>query len=387
MGAVPRTCRRMQRHWHRCPTLEFRKIAMWPDRRLLDLLGIELPIVQAPMAGATGAAMAIAVSEAGGLGSLPCALLTVEKARAEIGVIRRGTSRPLNVNFFCHSLPEPDAEREEAWRSRLAPYCAELGVDPSTDVSAFNRAPFDDEMCNLVEEVEPEVVSFHFGLPKRRLLDRVKALGCKVLGSATTVGEARWLANQGCDAVIAQGIEAGGHRGMFLTDAVCSQPGTMALVPQVVDAIGVPVVAAGGIADGRGIAAAHALGAAGVQIGTAYLLTSESTISDLHRIALGSARDDGTALTNVFTGRAARGLVNRIVREIGPISPDAPAFPTAAGAIAPLRAACEAVGSSEFSPLWSGQAASLSRSGSARELTCELAASALERLGLLVPPG
>ena len=360
---------------------------MWPDRRLLDLLGIELPIIQAPMAGATGAAMAIAVSEAGGLGSLPCALLTVEEARAEIGVIRGGTSRPLNVNFFCHSLPQPDAERKESWRSRLAPYCAELGVDPSTDVSAFNRAPFDDEMCNLVQKVEPEVVSFHFGLPERRLLDRVKALGCKVLGSATTVGEARWLANQGCDAVIAQGIEAGGHRGMFLTDAVDSQPGTMALVPQVVDAIGVPVVAAGGIADGRGIAAAHALGAAGVQIGTAYLLTSESTISGLHRIALGRARDDGTALTNVFTGRPARGLVNRIVREIGPIAPDAPAFPTAAGAIAPIRAAAEAVGSSEFSPLWSGQAASLSRSGSARELTCELAASALERLGMLVPPG
>ena len=360
---------------------------MWPDRRLLDLLGIELPIIQAPMAGATGAAMAIAVSEAGGLGSLPCALLTVEKARAEIGAIREGTSRPLNVNFFCHAPPQPDLEREEAWRSRLAPYRAELGVEASADVTAFNRAPFDDAMCNLVEEVEPEVVSFHFGLPKRRLLDRVKSVGCKVLGSATTVGEARWLANQGCDAVIAQGLEAGGHRGMFMTDAVDSQPGTMALVPQVVDAIGAPVVAAGGIADGRGIAAAHALGAAGVQIGTAYLFTSESTISDLHRIALGSARDDGTVLTNVFTGRPARGLVNRIVREIGPISPDTPAFPTAACALAPIRAAAEAADSSEFSPLWSGQAANLSHFGSARELTYELAASALERLGMLVPSG
>ena len=360
---------------------------MWPDRRLLDLLGIELPIIQAPMAGATGAAMAIAVSEAGGLGSLPCALLTVEKARAEIGAIREGTSRPLNVNFFCHAPPQPDPEREEAWRSRLAPYRAELGVEVSADVTAFNRAPFDDAMCNLVEEFEPEVVSFHFGLPKRRLLDRVKSVGCKVLGSATTVGEARWLANQGCDAVIAQGLEAGGHRGMFLTDAVDSQPGTMALVPQVVDAIGAPVVAAGGIADGRGIAAAHALGAAGVQIGTAYLFTSESTISDLHRIALGSARDDGTVLTNVFTGRPARGLVNRIVREIGPISPDTPAFPTAACALAPIRAASEAADSSEFSPLWSGQAANLSHFGSARELTYELAASALERLGMLVPSG
>ena len=360
---------------------------MWPDRRLLDLLGIEVPIIQAPMAGASGAEMAVAVSEAGGLGSLPCALLTVEKARAEIGVIRQRTSRPLNVNFFCHSTPEPDAGREQAWRSRLAPYRAELGADPSTDASGPDRAPFGHDMCDLLEEYEPEVASFHFGLPEPRLLDRVKALGCKVLGSATTVEEARWLADRGCDAVIAQGYEAGGHRGMFLTDAVESQPGTMALVPQVVDAIDVPVVAAGGIADGRGIAAAHALGASGVQIGTAYLLTSESTVSGLHRIALGSARDDGTALTNVFTGRPARGLVNRIVREIGPISPDAPAFPTAGGAMTPLRAAAEAAGSSEFSPLWSGQAASLSRSGGARELTRELAASALERLGMLGSPG
>ena len=360
---------------------------MWPDRRLLDLLGIELPIVQAPMAGATDAAMAIAVSESGGLGSLPCALLTAERARAEFGVIRQRTSRPVNVNFFCHSIPDPDAAREELWKSRLAPYGVELGLDPSPGTLAPNRTPFNDEMCDLVEEFEPEVVSFHFGLPEPRLLGRVKALGCKVLSSATTVDEARWLADHGCDAVIAQGYEAGGHRGMFLTDAVNSQPGTMALVPQVVDAVDLPVVAAGGIADGRGIAAAFALGAAGVQIGTAYLVASESTISGLHRAALANARDDGTVLTNVFSGRPARGLVNRIVREIGPMTPDAPAFPTAGGAIAPLRAAAEAAGSSEFSPLWSGQAASLSRLGSALELTRELAANALERLGMLASPG
>ena len=361
--------------------------AMWPDRRLLDLLGIELPIVQAPMAGATDAAMAVAVSESGGLGSLPCALLTPENARAAIGTIRQRTRRPLNVNFFCHAAPEPDPEREAIWTSRLAPYCTELGIDPSTSMPAPNRAPFDDAMCDVVEEFEPEVVSFHFGLPESGLLDRVKATGCKVLGSATTVDEARWLAAHGCDAVIAQGYEAGGHRGIFLTDAVDSQPGTMALVPQVVDAVEVPVVAAGGIADGRGIAAAFALGAAGAQIGTAYLRASESTISDLHRARLEMARDDGTVLTNVFTGRPARGLANRIVREIGPMSPDAPAFPTASGAVAPLRTAAEAAGSSEFSPLWSGQAAGLSRPGSAAELTRALAASALGRLGVLAPPG
>ena len=359
---------------------------MWPDHRLLDLLGIELPIVQAPMAGATGAAMAVAVSESGGLGSLPCALLTAERARTEIGVIRQRTSRPVNANFFCHSIPEPDAAREEIWKSRFAPYWAELGLDRSPGTSAPNRTPFDDEMCALVEETRPEVVSFHFGLPDPRLLGRVKALGCKVLSSATTVDEARWLADHGCDAVIAQGYEAGGHRGMFPTDAVDSQPGTMALVPQVVDAIDLPVVAAGGIADGRGIAAAFALGAAGVQIGTAYLVASESTVSGLHRAALTDARDDGTVLTNVFTGRPARGLVNRIVREIGPMSPDAPAFPTAGEAMASLRVAAEAAGSSEFSPLWSGQAASLSRPGSALELTRKLAANALERLGMLASP-
>ena len=360
---------------------------MWPDRRLLELLGIELPIVQAPMAGATGAAMAVAVSEAGGLGSLPCALLDAERMRIEIGVIRQRTVRPLNVNFFCHTVPGPDAERAENWNARFAPYRTELGLEPSSAASAPNRAPFDDDMCDVVEECKPEVVSFHFGLPEPRLLDRVRALGCKVLSSATTVREARWLADNGCDAVIAQGYEAGGHRGMFLTNAADSQPAAMALVPQVVDAVDVPVIAAGGIADGRGIAAAFALGAAGVQIGTAYLLTSESMISALHRRALESARDDGTVLTNVFTGRPARGLINRIVREVGPMSSEAPAFPTAGGATASIRAAAEAAGSSEFSPLWSGQAASLSRSGSAGELTRELAASALHRLGMLAGSG
>lgn len=359
---------------------------MWPDRRLLELLGIELPIVQAPMAGASGGAMAVAVSEAGGLGSLPCALLDPERVRAEIEAIRRRTVRPLNVNFFCHPVPEPDAESAENWYAKFAPYRRKFGLDPSSVASAPNRSPFDEDMCDVVEECRPEVVSFHFGLPETRLLDRVKALGCKVLSSATTVREARWLARNGCDVVIAQGYEAGGHRGMFLTDAVESQPGAMALVPQVVDAVDVPVIAAGGIGDGRGIAAALALGAAGVQIGTAYLLTSESMISSLHRNALESACDDGTVLTNVFTGRPARGLINRIVREVGPMSPEAPVFPMAGDATAPIRYAAEAAGSSEFSPLWSGQSASLSRSGSAGELTRNLATRAQDRLGMLARP-
>ena len=356
---------------------------MWPDRRLLDLLEVELPIVQAPMAGATDAAMAVAVSESGGLGSLPCAMLTPATARSRLRVIRQRTNRPLNVNFFCHRPQPPDAEREAAWRARFEPYYAEFALDVVARGSATDRVPFDDAMCDVVEEVGPEVVSFHFGLPAPRLLRRVKALGCKVLSSATTVDEARWLEERGCDAVIAQGYEAGGHRAMFLTDTVDTQPGTMALVPQVVDAVGVPVIAAGGIADGRGIAAAFALGASGVQIGTAYLSTSQSTISVLHRAALARARDDESVLTNVFTGRPARGLVNRLVRDTGPMSPDAPAFPTAGEATAPLRAAAEAAGSTDFSPLWAGQAARLSHEGSASELTRELASTALERLGAL----
>ncbi len=356
---------------------------MWPDRRLLDLLGIELPIIQAPMAGANGSAMAIAVAEAGGLGSLPCAMLDADKVRAETGVIRQQTSKPLNVNFFCHRPAAPDAERAAAWKARLAPYYRELGLDESAEAPAVNRAPFDAAMCDIVEDLKPEVVSFHFGLPAKPLLERVKATGAVVLSSATTVAEARWLAERGCDAIIAQGYEAGGHRGMFLSDDIAGQAGSFALVPQVVDAVKVPVIAAGGIADGRGVAAAFVLGAAAAQIGTAYLFTPESLISDLHRAALRDARDDGTALTNLFSGRPARGLVNRVMREIGPMSDAAPAFPTAGGALAPLKARAEDAGLSDFSSLWSGQAASLARETGAGDLTRQLAEDAAKRLAAL----
>ncbi len=342
---------------------------MWPDRRLLDALGIEVPIVQAPMAGANGSALAAAVSAAGALGSLPCAMLDAEKIRAEIGVIRQRTGAPLNLNFFCHTPPKPDPEAARAWKDRLRPYYAELGLDPEAEAPAVSRAPFDETTCRVVEELRPEIVSFHYGLPEAPLLARVKAAGCKVLSSATTVAEAEWLEARGCDAIIAQGSEAGGHRGIFLNDDVFAQAGTMALVPQVVDAVDVPVIAAGGIADGRGIAAAFALGASGVQIGTAYLFTPESLVSDLHRAALKGARDDGTALTNIFSGRPARGILNRVMREVGPLTDAAPAFPTAGGALAPLKAAAEAKGSGDFTPLWSGQSARLGREMSAGDLT------------------
>ncbi len=357
---------------------------MWTDRRALDLFGIEVPIVQAPMAGPVFSDMVVAVAEAGGLGSLPCATIDAARVRQELGIIRQQTGRPVNVNFFCHETPAPDAAREARWRQRLRPYYQEFGLDPDAPVPASNRAPFDEELCALVEEFRPEVVSFHFGLPPRPLLERVRATGAKILSSATTVAEARWLEERGCDAIIAQGFEAGGHRGNFLSDDISTQVGTFALVPQVVDAVKVPVIAAGGICDARGIVAALALGAAAVQVGTAYLYTPEARVAAPHRAALRERRVEETALTNVFTGRPARGIVNRIMREAGPMSADTPAFPLAGGAMAPLRAVTEKAGSGDFMSLWAGQAASLCRDLSAGELTRQLAADALallERMG------
>jgi nitronate monooxygenase len=353
---------------------------MWPDNRILDLFGIEVPIIQAPMAGSAFSDMVVAVSQAGGLGSLACALFSVEQTRKELEVIRRKTSRPINANFFCHQPPRDDRAREKSWRQRLDAYFAELGLDSNTPFPNVNRAPFDDKMCDLVMEFHPEVVSFHFGLPDKKLLLRVRATGAKILSSATTVVEARWLEEEGCDAIVAQGYEAGGHRGMFLTQDVSTQVGTMALVPQLADAVKVPVIAAGGIADARGIAAAFALGASAVQIGTAYLHCPEAQISPIYRQALKNAKDHETAITNVFTGRPARGIVNRLVREVGPMSDVAPEFPLAAAALAPLRAKSESAGSTDFTPLWSGQAARLNRELPATELTKQLAAETLERL-------
>jgi len=358
--------------------------SMWRDRRLLDLFGIEHPIVQAPMAGAQGSALAIAVCEAGGLGSLPCAMLSIEQARSEMQIIRQRTDRPFNINFFCHQAPVADAARDAKWIERLAPYRRELGVEQATVPGG--RAPFGEEACALVEEYKPRVVSFHFGPPAEALLARVKRAGSRVIASATTVEEARWLETRRVDAVIAQGAEAGGHRGIFLSEDIASQPGTFALVPQVVDAVRVPVIAAGGIGDARGIAAALMLGAAGVQIGTAYLLTPESTISPIYRAALNGAREDQTAVTNVFTGRPARGIVNRVVREVGPMSADAPAFPGAANAMLPLRIKAEAAGSGDFTPLWSGQAPRFAREMPAGELTRELARSTLALLAEMRTP-
>jgi nitronate monooxygenase len=356
-------------------------IAMWSDRRLLDLFRIEHPIVLAPMAGAMDVDLAAAVAEAGGLASLPFAMLNTEQAHRQIADFRRRSKKPLSVGFFCHTPPELNNAREARWRERLKPYYDELGIDPSAPVPTSLRVPFDEGFCEMIEATKPEVVSFHFGLPPQDLFRRVKALGSVTMSSATTVAEARWLEACGVDVIIAQGFEAGGHRGMFLSDDLAAQVGTFALVPQIVDAVKLPVIAAGAVSDARGIAAALMLGAAGVQIGSAYLHCPEAKISAPHRAALACAQDDGTRVTNLMTGRPARGLLNRVMREIGPISDVAPEFPLAAGALAPLRAKAEAQGSGDFTSLWAGQAASLGRALPAGELTRRLAADALALLG------
>ncbi len=339
---------------------------------LPEILGIELPIIQAPMAGVQGSALAIAVSNAGGLGSLPCAMLTPDTLHTELAAIQAQTTKPFNVNFFCHTPPAPDAAREQAWRSSLSPYYQEFGIDPGGIVAGAGRTPFDKAAADLLSHFKPPVVSFHFGLPSDDLLAHIRTWGAQIAASATTVAEALWLEAHGVDIIIAQGLEAGGHRGMFLTQALSSQVGTLALVPQIVRAVRLPVVAAGGIADAQGVAAVIRLGAVGAQVGTSYLLCPEATTSAIHRAALQSKTADHTAITNLFSGRPARGILNRFMREHGPLNDLAPEFPLAAAAVTPIRAKAEAGGSGEFSPLWAGQNTQGCKEIPAAELTREL---------------
>ncbi len=339
---------------------------------LSSRLATRWPLLQAPMAGAQDSAMALAVSGAGGLGALPCAMLAPDALRRELQTLA-ASGLPYNVNWFCHPPPAPDAAREAAWRAALKPYFDELGLDPEAVPGGPGRAPFSREAAELMAEFRPPVVSFHFGLPAPELLTRVKSWGAFVLSSATTVREALWLQEHGADAIIAQGLEAGGHRGHFLSDDLSEQMGTFALLPQVVAAVRVPVIAAGGIASAEGVRAALALGAAGVQVGTAYLCADEALTGPLHRAALQCESAHHTQMTTLFSGGAARGIRNRLMRELGPMNPAAPPFPLASAAIAPLRAAAEKSGSSDFSPLWSGQNASSCTSAPAAQITQALA--------------
>ena len=326
------------------------------------------------MAGAQDHRLAAAVCNAGGLGSLPAAALSPAELAAQLGDLTAATGgRPYNVNFFCHSPPEPlEPQHLAKWHETLTPYYQELGLDASEIPAGPGRVPFSSESADVLQDFKPAVVSFHFGLPPADLLERVKSWGSLVLSSATTVEEAQWLEAQGVDAVIAQGLEAGGHRGMFLTDDLTTQISTFALLPQVVQAVQIPVIAAGGICDPAGVRAVKALGAAAVQVGTAYLCTNEATTSTAHRAALQSPLALHTALTTLFSGRPARGIMNRLMRELTPLDNQAPPFPLAATGVAPLRAAGEAQGTGDFSPMWAGQNTSSCHNLPAAEVTTRL---------------
>jgi nitronate monooxygenase len=342
----------------------------WRDRRWLELAGTEHPIVQAPMAGAGGVALCLAAIEGGALGSLPCGMLSPDQVRDQVAAVRARTDRPFSLNFFCHRMPEGVDDSE--WRNLLQAYYDEFDVERSN--GGAMRRPFDGAMADVVEAVRPPVVSFHFGLPPPALLDRVKAAGATIVGNATTVEEAIWLEGHGVDAIIAQGFEAGGHSGRFLGSNPAEALGLFALLPQIADAVRVPVIAAGGIGDGRGIAAAITLGGSAVQLGTAYLHTPEAEISERHRVALGQGR---TLFTNVMSGGLARGLHGRLVDELGPVRTEAPPYPLASAALAPVRAAAEKRGEYGFGPMWAGQAAPLGTPLPAAELSRKLAADAL----------
>ncbi len=334
---------------------------------------LQFPLLQAPMAGVQGNKLAIACAQAGALGAIPCAMLSPQAMLEEMQAFAQAMpDAPLNVNFFCHQNPTPDEVALAQWRDLLAPYYSELGLALDAPNTAPARLPFSKEALEVLRVTKPAVVSFHFGLPAEDLLAQVRALGCKIISSATTVNEARWLAARGVDAVIAQGLEAGGHRGMFLSEDLHLQSGSFALLPQIVRAVQCPVVAAGGIADAQGVRAALALGAAGVQIGSSYLLCPESNTSSVHRHALISPTAGDTAITRLFSGRPARGIINRLMRELGPLNPLAPDFPLASIALAPLRAAAERTGSGDFSPLWAGQNLSGCKAISATILSREL---------------
>ena len=341
-----------------------------------ERLALHAPIIQAPMAGVQNHLLAAAVCEAGGLGSVPAAMLSPEDLRAQLQALQATTPKAYNVNFFCHAPPSPDAARQAAWHTALAPYYLDLGLglDTNTIPNGPGRVPFNHAAADVLQDFRPAVVSFHFGLPAPDLLARVRSWGSLIVSSATTVAEGLWLQAQGVDALIAQGLEAGGHRGMFLREDLAGQTNTFDLLAAMVRAVQIPVIAAGGLADAASVQHAKVLGASGVQIGTAYLCSDEATTSNLHRSAL-QALERQTDLTNVFTGRPARGLINRVMRELGPMSPLAPAFPLATAALTPLRTAAEAIGREDFSPLWAGDSRTPLPSGKAAEITRDFMAA------------
>ena len=349
---------------------EHGRMVGWRDRRLLDLLGCEHPIIQAPMANVGGVDLCVAAARGGALGSLPCGMITPNRAREQVADVRQQVAAPINLNFFCFEMPAPVDDSE--WRKVLISYYLKFGI-PEPQAAAL-RVAFDESYCALIEEIRPEVVSFHFGLPEEPLLERVRATGAVIIGCATTVAEALFLDKCGVDAIIAQGYEAGGHSGRFLDADPREALGLFALLRQVCELASVPVIAAGGIADGRCVAAALTLGASAVQVGTAYLHCPESFLPDGHKAML---RNRPTIVTNIYSGGLARAVRGRLIDEIGPIRGEAPPYPLAGAISLPLFRAAIEQDDYEFMPSLAGQNARLGYEAPAEELTRQLAADAL----------
>ena len=340
---------------------------------MFEQIGVQLPIVQAPMAGVQDAALVIAVCKAGGLGSLPCAMLTPELVESEVARIRAATSNPFNLNFFCHTMPDVTDSALSDWSALFAADYQKYCVDEHSINYGSVRRPFSAEFAEVVTRVKPAVVSFHFGLPSDELLAAVRESGALIFSSATTAAEAIWLEEQGVDAIIAQGVEAGGHRGIFLTDDLTSQLPTKQLLKEIVERVEVPVIAAGGVGSAQNVKELIDLGGSAVQVGTSFLLCDEAKTSQLHREALAASTSPNTVITNVFSGRPARGIVNGMVEKLGAWNRLAPSFPYATPASAPLRLAAEAKSCADYTPLWSGTNTAGCKAISAELLTRELA--------------
>jgi len=340
---------------------------MWKNNRLCTLLGIRYPLIQAPMAGSSTPELAIAASRSGAMGSIAAAMLNPEQLRDHCRHVRDNSNGQYNVNFFAHAAPTLDPAKDAAMQDLLDPAYKALEL-PDVPAASIPFPSFDQHQLALMLSEKPTVVSFHFGLPDKKSVQALKHAGIKILCSATCVAEARDLDANGVDAIIAQGFEAGGHRGTFSKPYEKGEIGTMALVPQVVDAVRVPVIAAGGIADGRGIAAALALGADGVQIGTAFLRCPESATNSTYRAALTNAGDAQTRITHAFSGRPARGIENRYIAEMAGKEDLLPDFPIPNSLTGPMRAASGKANSPDYMSLWSGQAGPLSRDLPAGEL-------------------
>ena len=345
-----------------------------PSRNLLDLLRIDAPIVQAPMAGVSTPAMAAAVSNAGALGSLGVGASSAADARKMIAAFRERSRRSLNVNVFCHAPAVADAAKEARWIERLRPELARVGAAPPAGLRESYRSFLnDDDMLAALLETKPEIVSFHFGAPSRETIAALHAAGVVLLGSATSLAEARALVEAGVDAVVAQGWEAGGHRGAFDPRADDDRLGTFALTRLLVRGLDVPVIAAGGIMDGAGVAAALALGAAAAQLGTAFVPCDESQADSGYRAALASEAAHHTVMTSVVSGRAARCLANRFTafgRDVDPR--DVPAYPIAYDVAKRLHAAAKARGEHGYGAQWAGQGAPLARPMPAADLVALL---------------